>query len=195
MRNTAVVVCIGAALMMQGALSRAEEAASDSPAVQNVLDARVTIRVKAAPIATFLDEISRQAKVNFIITEGIESKQVTAFLQNVTAREALQILLEIKGLTCQRIGKSNTYVVSPRSKFLPGLVTRIYALANVDLESCGGDAAPVFLAAKSVLSKEGKAVADTWTNSIVVTDFPEIFSQVEQVIGELDKPARKPKAK
>jgi hypothetical protein len=80
------------------------------------LDMRVTVRVKGAPLATFLDTISAQAKVNFIITEGLESKRVTAFLQNVTVREALQVLLEIKGLTYQQIGKSNTYVVTPRSK-------------------------------------------------------------------------------
>ncbi len=39
---------------------------------------RVTVRVKGAPLATFLDTISAQAKVNFIITEGLESKRVTA---------------------------------------------------------------------------------------------------------------------
>ena len=73
----------------------------------------MSVRVKGAPLATFLDTISAQAKVNFIITEGLEAERVTAFLQNVTVREALQVLLEIKGLTYQQIGKSNTYVVTP----------------------------------------------------------------------------------
>ena len=106
--------------------SRGAAVASTAP-----LDMRVTVRVKGAPLATFLDTISAQAKVNFIITEGLESKRVTAFLQNVTVREALQVLLEIKGLTYQQIGKSNTYVVTPRSKRVENLITRIYTLSFV----------------------------------------------------------------
>ena len=40
--------------------------------VRPPLDTRVTVRVKGAPLATFLDTISAQAKINFIITEGLE---------------------------------------------------------------------------------------------------------------------------
>ncbi|MDP3543828.1 MAG: STN domain-containing protein, partial [Elusimicrobiota bacterium] len=109
------------------------------PAATAPLDMRVTVRVKGAPLATFLDTISAQAKVNFIITEGLESKRVTAFLQNVTVREALQVLLEIKGLTYQQIGKSNTYVVTPRSKQVENLITRIYTLSFVPLIPLSGD--------------------------------------------------------
>ena len=77
-----------------------------STAGTSPMDTRVTVRVKGAPLATFLDTISAQAKVNFIITEGLENKRITAFLQNVTVREALQVLLEIKGLTYQQIGNT-----------------------------------------------------------------------------------------
>ncbi|MBI4060086.1 MAG: hypothetical protein HY403_01515 [Elusimicrobia bacterium] len=115
--------------------SRAGAAAAPAP-----LDTRVTVRVKGAPLATFLDTISAQAKVNFIITEGLESKRVTAFLQNVTVREALQVLLEIKGLTYQQIGKSTTYVVTPRSREVKNLITRIYTLSFVSLIPLNGDA-------------------------------------------------------
>ena len=58
---------------------------------------------------------------------------MTAFLQNVTVREALQVLLEIKGLTYQQIGKSNTYVVTQRSKQAENLITRIYTLSFIPL--------------------------------------------------------------
>jgi type IV pilus assembly protein PilQ len=92
------------------------------------LDARVSVRVKGAPLAAFLDTISAQTKINFIIAEGLETKKVTAFLQNVTVRDALQDLLEIKGLSYQQIGKSNTYIVTPRSKQSENLITRIYTL-------------------------------------------------------------------
>ncbi len=194
--------------------SRSAVSASLAP-----LDMRVTVRVKGAPLATFLDTISAQAKVNFIITEGLESKRVTAFLQNVTVREALQVLLEIKGLTYQQIGKSNTYVVTPRSKQVENLITRIYTLSFIPLIPLGGDsasalatpassvrasagaatggasaAAPVSDIAivnvlQSVLSKSGHVEVEPRTNALIVTDIPEVFPQVEQIIAELDKKA------
>ncbi|OGS36450.1 MAG: hypothetical protein A2506_06455 [Elusimicrobia bacterium RIFOXYD12_FULL_66_9] len=199
-------VTIGAAVP-----ARAAAVASVAP-----LDTRVTVRVKGAPLATFLDTISAQAKVNFIITEGLEQKRVTAFLQNVTVREALQVLLEIKGLTYQQIGKSNTYVVTQRSKQAENLITRIYTLSYVpliplsaddgsDKESAaagggggGGTGKPcasknvkigVARVVCTVLSKLGDIELEPRTNALIVTDIPEVFPQVEQIIAELDKKA------
>jgi len=188
------------------------------------LDTRVTVRVKGAPLATFLDTISAQAKVNFIITEGLEQKRVTAFLQNVTVREALQVLLEIKGLTYQQIGKSNTYVVTQRSKQAENLITRIYSLSFIPLIPLtaddlgdsstagssnsggggggggpgGGQVKPcttknqkisVTRILCTVLSKAGDIEIEPRTNSLIVTDIPEVFPQVEQIIAELDRKA------
>ena len=198
------------------------------------LDTRVSVRVKNVPISTFLDTISAQAKVNFIITEGLETKKVTAFLQNVTVREALQVLLEIKGLTYQQIGRSNTYVVTQRSKQLENLITRIYPLNYIPLikldyddklqqaaqqqanapmgvqpgqaprpgaapgeidpraANKGGQslgAAPIDQVVASVCSRSGRVVSDLRTNSLIVTDVPEVFPQVEQIIAELDRKA------
>ncbi|MEK9146166.1 MAG: secretin N-terminal domain-containing protein, partial [Elusimicrobiota bacterium] len=200
----------------------------------DLLETRIVVRVKSAPLAAFLDSISAQAKINFIITEGLEEKRITAFLQGVTVREALQILLEMKGLTYQRIGKSNTYVVSPRAKGTTNRITRIYTLSFIPLMDMaqgsaggadqqagssggggggGGSSMPGLGAAlggsgsgpaaggsqqqggisilgviKSVLSKEHGALAvDARTNALIITDVPEVFPQVEQILAELDK--------
>lgn len=203
-----------------GAAPSARPAAVSSTAP---LDTRVTVRVKGAPLATFLDTISAQAKVNFIITEGLEQKRVTAFLQNVTVREALQVLLEIKGLTYQQIGKSSTYVVTQRSRQAENLITRIYSLSFIPLISlatdeeaknggqqsgpqggggggggnggqqkpCSGKNPGISVAriVCTVLSKSGDIELEPRTNSMIVTDIPEVFPQVEQIIAELDKKA------
>ncbi|MFH2203924.1 MAG: secretin N-terminal domain-containing protein [Elusimicrobiota bacterium] len=206
----------------------AEQAPPPRPAAPtNPLDTRIVVRVKNAPLSTFLDTISAQAKVNFIITEGLEEKRVTAFLQNVSVREALQILLEIKGLTYQRIGRSNTYVVSPRAKGVPNRITRIYTLNHIPFisvdagtksfaankssgggggggggahaggggggakkEGEGSSGIAVVNVIASVLSKKyGKISVDARTNAIIVTDIPEVFPQVEQILAELDRKA------
>lgn len=105
-----------------------EQAEAVSP-----LETRISVRVKDVPLPTFLDSISAQARVNFLLNEGLENKRITAFLHQVTVREALQILLQVKGLTYQRIGRSSTYVVAARSKEAPNLITKIYTLNYISL--------------------------------------------------------------
>lgn len=203
-----------------------EEAESVSP-----LDRKIgPIRLKGAPLSTFLDVVSAQSKVNFIITEGLEAKTITVFLRKTTVREALELLLRVKGLTYQRIGKSNTYVVQKRSAEMPNLITKIYTLNYIPLmavnsveqdmasitsqdvsagnNSQGGSpgggqsAAPggkgeekesgvaVINIIRSVLSRRnGKLATDARTNTLIITDSPEVFPQVEQIIAELDKKA------
>ncbi|MDT8286825.1 MAG: secretin N-terminal domain-containing protein [Elusimicrobiales bacterium] len=198
-----------------------EEAEAVSP-----LDRKIgPIRLKAAPLSTFLDVVSAQSKVNFIISEGLEKTTITVFLRKTTVREALELLLRVKGLTYQRIGKSNTYVVTKRAADQPNLITKIYtlnyiplipvssvvsdisAITSQDVSSSGGGegggasageagkdktegAVAILNIINSVLSKKyGKMATDPRTNSLVITDIPEVFPQVEQIIAELDKKA------
>jgi len=205
-----------------------EEVESVSP-----LDRKIgPIRLKGAPLSTFLDVVSAQSKVNFIITEGLESKTITVFLRKTTVREALELLLRVKGLTYQRIGKSNTYVVQKRSADMPNLITKIYTLNYIPLIPIssvgeemssitsqdvssgsgggmegGGDqggqqgggnqqggekesAISIINIIRSVLSKKnGKLATDPRTNTLIITDVPEVFPQVEQILSELDKKA------
>lgn len=205
-------------------IGQAPQRRAPAAAAINPLDVKVSIRVREAPLATFLEIISNQAKVNFIMTEGLKSKTVTAFLQNVSVREALQILLEIKGLTYQQIGRSNSYIIRERTKDVPLKITRIYTLSFAPLvpifdKSSGGgqgqqsnftsiatgqspgqgsgssgqasadSGIAIALIIKSILTKDGQIAIDARTNSLIVTDIPEVFPQVEQIISELDKKA------
>ncbi len=203
-----------------------EEAEDISP-----LDRKIgPIRLKGAPLTSFLDIISAQSKVNFIVSDDVAAKQITVFLRRTTVREALEILLRVKGLTYQRIGKSNTYIIMKRTATQPNLVTKVYTLNYIplipltekgsssqgssltsifpqNLSGDGGNNMPglsnlqgggideesgisIIRIIKSVLSKKyGSIAVDPRTNSIIVTDIPEVFPQVEQIIAELDKKA------
>jgi len=80
------------------------------------LRARVTIRVKDAPLATFLDIISRQTGLNLILADGLEGVRVTVFLNNVTAREALELLRATKGLTYQWVESKRATLIAPAAR-------------------------------------------------------------------------------
>ncbi|MDR0646572.1 MAG: STN domain-containing protein, partial [Elusimicrobiota bacterium] len=112
-----------------GEASIYKEVESNSP-----LDRKVTIRVNNMPIGTVLSSISTQAKINFVMSEEFTGKKVTASLGNVTVREALDTLLRLHGLAYQRIGKSDSYLVTKRSEDAPDAVTKVYTLNYVSLQ-------------------------------------------------------------
>ena len=53
--------------------------------------------------------------------------------------------------------------------------------------SGSGDGASAILSViKSVLTKQGKIAVDARTNKLIITDVPEVFPQVENILAELD---------
>lgn len=80
------------------------------------LDERVTVKVRDVSLTRFLDAVSQQARVNFIVGEGLAERRVSADLRNVTVRELLDIVASLKGLSWTRIARSNTYMVTRKEK-------------------------------------------------------------------------------
>ncbi len=196
------------------------------------LDRTVSIRVANVPISAFLNSITTQAKINFIMSEEFANKKVTASLTRVTVREALDTLLRVHGLAYQRIGKSDSYVVTKRSNDAPDTITKIYTLSYISLQGVGsaqselnsimpqdvssGGAGSSFSSGNSMdnggmtnnlrssggdsyatgstitgivgsmLSPVGKIAVDPRTNKLIITDVPEVFPQVENILAELD---------
>ena len=196
------------------------------------LDRKVSIRVANVPISAFLNSITTQAKINFIMSEEFANKKVTASLTRVTVREALDTLLRVHGLAYQRIGKSDSYVVTKRSNDAPDTITKIYTLSYISLQGVGsaqselnsimpqdvssnnssggfsggsgsdgsgmtnnlsqsgGDSyatgSTITSIVGSMLSPVGKIAVDPRTNKLIITDVPEIFPQVENILAELD---------
>lgn len=107
------------------------------------LDRKVSIRVSNVPISVFLNSITTQAKINFIMSEEFANKKVTASLTRVTVREALDTLLRVHGLAYQRIGKSDSYVVTKRSSDAPDTITKIYTLSYISLHALGSSSSDV----------------------------------------------------
>lgn len=203
--------------------------------VSSPLERKVSIRVSNVPISVFLNSITTQAKINFIMSDEFANKKVTASLTRVTVREALDTLLRVHGLAYQRIGKSDSYVVTKRSNDAPDTVTKIYTLSYISLQGTGsaqsefnsvmpqdvstrnssgnsmggglgggagmGDSAGAMGAGKtdsyatgstitsiigSMLSPVGRIAVDARTNKLIITDVPEVFTQVENILAELD---------
>ena len=109
MRSTAPSLLVLLTFVAGAPLSSAEPSAPKDP-----LNLRVSVRVKNAPLAVFLETISAQSGVNFLISDDVPPRNVTAFLQDVTVREALEVLA-IDGLTYYRLGADGRYRIDTAS--------------------------------------------------------------------------------
>ncbi len=218
--DNTVALVNGAAAAASAADELYKEVELNSP-----LDRTVSIRVANVPISAFLNSITTQAKINFIMSEEFANKKVTASLTRVTVREALDTLLRVHGLAYQRIGKSDSYVVTKRSNDAPDTITKIYTLSYISLQgvgsaqselnsimpqdvSSGGSSmgasdggmssgmrsgsdsyasgSTITEIVSSMLSPVGKIAVDPRTNKLIITDVPEVFPQVENILAELD---------
>lgn len=133
--------------------------------VASPLERKVSIRVSNVPISAFLNSITTQAQINFIMSEEFANKKVTASLTKVTVREALDTLLRVHGLTYQRIGKSDSYVVTKRSNDAPDTITKIYTLSYISLQAIGSPSSELSNIMPQDVSTTGSSLGSSSSSS------------------------------
>jgi type IV pilus secretin PilQ/predicted competence protein len=217
---------------------------------------QISMDFKSVPLKDVLKVLSQQSGLNFVTSSEVDDQLINLYLDEVTVQEALDTLMDSKGLSYDRKPGSNIYVVSralspdlggvagrelrdfadpdaeepaPESPFNDKLVTKVFQLRYKRLSTSaidiGGQAVAGELSAAdtlgddgastsaggvtnsestddvttkrgidaivgNLLSDDGKLSLDLSTNSIVVTDYPEVVSHIRQVIQLIDIPSR-----
>jgi len=75
-----------------------------------VFNRRISVKFKDVSLAVFLDNISEQAKVNFVVGGLAEYIRLSADMNKTTIIDVLQFL-KTKGLSYSRIGDTSTFIV------------------------------------------------------------------------------------
>lgn len=156
--------------------------------VASPLDRKVSIRVSNVPISAFLNSITTQAQINFIMSEEFANKKVTASLTKVTVREALDTLLRVHGLTYQRIGKSDSYVVTKRSNDAPDTITKIYTLSYISLQGIGSPSSELNNIMPQDVSSSGSSYSSGSTDGSAIgmssgSNGGDAYSGTAEIIG------------
>ncbi len=156
--------------------------------VASPLERKVSIRVSNVPISAFLNSITTQAGINFIMSEEFANKKVTASLTKVSVREALDTLLRVHGLTYQRIGKSDSYVVTKRSNDAPDTITKIYTLSYISLQAIGSPSSELSSIMPQDVSTTGSSLgsssySDSSSSSSALSSGGDAYSGTAEIIG------------
>lgn len=127
-----------------------------------------------------------QTGLNFIINENIRGT-VTGRFKDVPALEALITVLRVNDLYFIEEG-SIIRIVPPEEYrqdiIKKNLITRVYDINYAQLKTLNEALEPI------LTEGVGKAVLDTKTNKLMVTDLQENFKEIENVIKEFSGPGK-----
>lgn len=130
----------------------------------------ISIDFQGTTLYTVLNVLSMKTGMKLISDTNLYQKKIMLSLKNVTAEEALNALLDTYDLYYVKQGDANIYVIKSKSDGSHITVSRVvfcnYAKA-ADLEKI----------LSTRLSKGGKIVSDTRTNSLIITDLADSLDQ------------------
>ena len=152
-----------------------------------------------ADIRAIFQYLANESGVNIIVNPGI-TLSVTLDLRNITLQRVIDILLETYDLTMLR--ENNYYRILTTSdyrqkqkeqmsyendkKALLDLETRIFQVKHATANELVG-------AIAQALSPRGESVVDSRSNAIIVTDIPQQFDKIEELLSDLDSPTKQVK--
>jgi len=160
-------------------------------------DATVSIDLQNVAIKDLLKIFSMQSGLNFIASEALQDRQVTLYLDKVPIREAMDKIFAANNLAYELDEDSNIFIVKDYGKPQVETITKVYYLkyASVSTSPITTEVASklssksgtdLINAVKDILSPAGKVSENLRTNSLIITDIPSRFPNIEQVIARLD---------
>ena len=175
-------------------------AVAEAPAMTNAAPEAASIpliQFQEVPITTAIENLARQAGINYLLDPKIGYGQPDANGQikaeptlsirweNITPEHALVALLDNYGLQYVANDKTKIYRVTTKDPAaLPTIVTRVIQLKYTSVSN-------MMEAATSALSdKRSKVVGDTRTSQIIVVATDPEQTAVDTLVTQLDKPTR-----
>jgi len=155
------------------------------------------IQFQEVPITTAIENLARQANINYLLDPKIAYGQpdqngqikpeptLSIRWENITAAHALAALLDNYGL--QMISDSKTKIIRITVKdpaAPPALVTRVIQLKYTSVSNM------MLAATSSLTDKRSRVVGDTRTSQIIVVGTEPEQVAVDLLVTQLDKPTR-----
>ena len=177
-------------------------------------DTTISMDFQDASLKSILKILSIQSGLNFIATEAVQERKITLFLDKVPIQEAMEKIFKANNLYYEQDPHSNIFIVKDWGKPQVDTITRIYRLKYQSVStssflkekatlgssitsghgggggssgsSSGSGSLDLVNSIKQVLSENGKISEDARSNSLVITDVPNRFPVIEDVISRLD---------
>lgn len=161
---------------------------------------KISLNFQKAPVPSLLQLIAKAANLNIVISDEVKG-DMTLHLQDVSWKEAMNVILKSNGLGYRRVG--NTLLVAPMDELaayelkemqanqkLATLVPLKYRIITLKYANTGDMAKLLKSQDNNLLSSRGQIGEDPRTNSLIVYDTEEHLNEIQDFIKQLDKPAK-----
>ncbi len=162
----------------------------------------VSLDFKDADLKDVLKVFSQQSGLNFVADRNIEDKLITLYMNEVTVEDALKTLLDANNLGLRQNPGSNILIVRQKPTQPIETITRVYKIQYYHDSANPGEYMMGEQAGSSpkrgsgsgdwnsilepLLSEFGTVIS--YANILIITDVPDRFKLIDQVISEIDKP-------
>lgn len=142
---------------------------------------KLNLNFTEAPIRLVLQAIAEHLTKGIVLSEGVQGF-VTLNLNEVTAEQALDLVLQQKGF--MKVDQGHAFLITSSfdPSFAEALVSRTFRLNYARVE----DLRSFFAANQNILTQRGSLLYDSRSNSIVVTDVDSVTTRLEKIISSLD---------
>ncbi|OGX14898.1 MAG: hypothetical protein A2166_03375 [Omnitrophica WOR_2 bacterium RBG_13_41_10] len=168
-------------------------------------EATISMDFKDASLKDILKIFSMQSGMNFIASEAVQDRKLTLYMDKVPVKDAMDKLFKANNLSYEFDETANIFSVKDWGKPELETVTKVYYLKYrsvpsarmqkeksamlTDASGSGAvDGTGMIDSIKQVLSKEGQITEDNSTNSLIITDIPSRFTDIDRIIASLDIP-------
>ena len=162
----------------------------------------ISFHVIDAPIKQVLRFISEESGMNMVIGENVQGS-ITLKLENVPWDQALHTIFKVKSLGYTRDGNVITILpldeieartkklkeIADRQKSLTPFETKVILISYGKIDEIASKVKD-FSTPSSDVSKGGKIIIHSESNTFVVIDTPAVIKKIEALVQYLDKPPK-----
>ncbi|MBI3615894.1 MAG: type II secretion system protein GspD [Candidatus Omnitrophica bacterium] len=165
----------------------AQVAGADVPVPVSVADGmnrQVSLDLRGIDIVDAVKYLAVKGNLNVVTTKSV-SGQVNLFLQQVTIRDALDILLLANGLALEARGSIFTVMTEAEYEELHGYRYHDQRLVRT-LALKYANAPRIAALLEGIRSKIGRIISDEGSGTLILVDVPERMDQMEAAVQMLD---------
>jgi len=159
-------------------------------------DRTISMDLLDANLKDVIKIFSVQSGLNFIASEAVKDRKVTLYLDKVPLKDAMDKIFKANNLSYELDEEANIFIVKDWGTPEAETTTKVFPLkyhsvsnAKIKKEieaNLGAGGEDIISSIKGILSEKGKITEDAKTNSLIITDVPSRFANLEQVIAKLD---------
>ena len=164
------------------AASRAGELAATEQALSLLSTKPVTLRFKDTGITEVLEILSKLAKINVLVDEGVRAKKVTSYIKDLPLRQTFSLILSTNRLFAKQVN-DNSLIVIPdtpaKHRQYDELQVRTFYLSNADAKR-------IVNLLRTILSTR-QIFVDEELNTVTLRDTPDKIALAEKLLHVNDR--------